>query len=220
MDNSPNPKRILISILILPIIVLVIVFFYIGIVNKPKDLPVHEEAKPRKSPQGIFSGAELDLEDFTFTKYTKTDNGVEKSFVLSGKKLRTKNPKIGIFRIAIGKVVELEKPTITFYKNNLSISTASSKTGSMNLLNKSIDFYGNAGIITEDKRTLTCNKFKWDKEGKYLLAEGNCILKAEGKAIKAEVIKTDIELKDFDVVSKNRELLKTVTKLVLGGGRR
>lgn len=222
MPNPTNTEKTLISTLIIPTIVLAIVFFYIGIVNRPKDLPTQEqkEEKPRKSPQGIFSGVELDLEDFTFTEYTKTDNGVQKGFELYGKKLQTKNPKIGIFRVAIGKEMELEKPRITFYKDSLSVSTASSNTGIINPLNKGISFFGNVGLITEEKRTLTCNKLKWNNKQRYLLAEGNCILKAEGRTIESETIKTDVELKDFDVVSKNRGLLKTVTKLVTRGGRR
>lgn len=217
MSNPTNTKKVLISILTIPIIVLILVFSYIGIANKPGNLPIQEEVKPRKSPAGMFSTGNHLIEDFTFTGYTQTDNGVQKTFVISGRKLQTANPKIGIFRIAIGKVVELEKPKITFYKNNLPISSASSKTGVMNSF-KGIDFCGNVGLITEDKRTLSCNKLKWNKEGKYLLAEGNCILRAEGKAVKAEMIKTDIELKNFDVVNnKGRRLLRSITKLFTGG---
>ncbi|MBL7131353.1 MAG: LPS export ABC transporter periplasmic protein LptC [Candidatus Omnitrophica bacterium] len=223
MFNFTKSKIIWISIFAVPIFVLVAIFFTIGIINKPKkatkkeiieETPTQQLVKQPKSFSGLFSGVNLDLEDFTFTEYTQTDNGIEKNFVLCGKKLQTKNPKIGIFRIAIGKIIELESPMISFYKDNLLVSTITSKTGTMNPLNKALNFYGNVGLITKDKKTLTCSKLKWYKEKKYLLAEGDSILKAEGKTIRAEKIKTDIELKNFNVVSKNRRLLKTLTQIL------
>ena len=223
MHDFSKTKKIRSSVFTTPIIVLILVFFCICvfIVNKPMDLST-QEVKPHKSLQGISGGASLDLRDFTFTEYTKTDNGGEKSFVVSGKKLQTANPKIGIFRIGIGKVIELEKPEITFYEDNLPISIAGSKTGvvnSLNTLNKGIIFYGNVTLITEDKRTLTCNKLEWNNGRKYLLAEGNCILKAEGETIKADIIKSDIVLNDFIIVAKNRGLIKTAMRMFSGGRR-
>lgn len=226
MDSFSKPGVILLSIFIFLIGILIFVFSYIAIFNKPskpqelikpQELPAQEEITHYKSTAGMFSKGNHHLEDFDFTEYTLTDSGEEKSFVISGKKLQTANPKIGIFRIAIGKIVELENPTVTLYKDNLPVSIISSKAGTMNTLNKGIEFYGNAGLITKDKRTLTCDKLKWNNEEKFLLAEGNCILSAEGKAIKAEMIKTDTGLKDFNVVSKNRKPLNTVTKMFLGG---
>lgn len=196
------------------ILMLIFACLYHVFFDKGSKYPSH------KAKRDIISGLSVGISDFDFTEYTKTDNGVQKSFKLCGKKLQTKNPKIGIFRIAIGKIMELEKPRITFYKDNLPVSTASSNTGVINSLNKGITFFGNVGLITEEKRTLACNKLKWYNEQRYLLAEGNCILKSQNEVIKAEIIKTDIELKNFDVVSKNRGLLKTVTKTFLGGERR
>lgn len=212
-------KKILITILTLPLIALIIVFFCLGIINRAKDSPIQETLKPDKPSKGVFSGARLDLEDFSFTEFTQTDKGMEKTFELCGKKLQTKSPKIGIFRIAIGKVVELENPMVKFYKNDLLISIASSKTGAMNFLNKGINFYGNVALITEEKRTLSCDKLKWNNEEKYLLAEGDCILKSDGRTVKAEVIKTDIELNNFNANSKKSRLLKTVTKILGGAGK-
>lgn len=219
MANLSSTKKTLITILVIPVVILLIVLFCLGIINRPKDLPIQEKLKPDRPSQGVFSGAKLDLEDFTFTEYAQTDKGTKKTFELCGKKLQTKSPKIGIFRVAIGKVVELENPRINFYKDDLLISIASSKTGAMNYLNKGIKFYGNVGLITKDTRTLSCNQLEWNNEQKYLLAEGDCVLKSEGRTVKAEAIKTDVELSNFNANGEKNRLLKTVTK-ILGGAEK
>jgi hypothetical protein len=214
-------KKILIAVLILPVIILVGVFFWIGSVNKPEYQPTPEqkEAKPPKSSRGMFSGTNVDLEDFSFTEYIRTDSGVKKGFELSGKRFQTKNPRIGFFRIGIGRIVELEKPKITFYKNNLPVSTAEADTGAINSL-KGITFYGSVTLMTEEKKILTCDKLKWNNEEKYLLAEGDTVINNKGELIKAEVIKTDVELKECSINSRDRKWSSSINRLFLGGRRR
>lgn len=193
-------KYILLSIPILLIMGVMVTFLAIGVTNRTRNLSIQQETKPPKSPAGIFSNGEHQFERFSFTEYKLKNNDVEKSYVISGQKFSTARPKIGIFRIAIGKVIELESPEITFYKDNLPVALAKSKTATMNPINNSINFYSNVLLITEDKRTLSCEQLKWDNNEKYLLAKGDCILSVEEKITKAEKIKTDIELKNFNII--------------------
>lgn len=224
MPNLRSRNFLPIYILVIPIIILAVTFALLGVINRPghSPVPVQEAQKPKAAPQSLFSGTKLDLEDFSLTEYTQDNGSVRKSFTISGKKLQTVNPKLGIFRIAIGKAIELKEPQITFYKNEQPIAGINSKTGSMNPLNKSINFFGDVNLITQDKKALTCEQLKWDNQGNYLLAEGNCVLISEqAQAVWADQLKTDVELKEYQIVNKDKNQFKNfANRFFRGGGKR
>jgi len=219
-------KVVVISVILFPFVVLAVMSLCFSLINTPQKTPVKQEVKQPESFEAEalrtvkkYSQANFKVEDFSFIEYMPSEAGAEmkKSFELSGRKLETKNPRLGIFRINIGKIVELESPEINFYKDNIAALKAKANAGVMNPINKDISFRGNVFLNTKDKRTLTCDKLRWDNEEKRLLAEGDCILKAGGEVISAEKIKTDIELKDFEVVNKEKSFLKTMTGIFSGG---
>ncbi|UCB56526.1 MAG: LPS export ABC transporter periplasmic protein LptC [Candidatus Omnitrophota bacterium] len=210
MTNPENIKKMLITIFVLPIAVLGIVLLCIGIINrsKSKEVIIRRGLESIQSSRASSGAENLDVGNFSFTEYAKISSRAEKSYILSGERLQTKSPKFGIFRINVGKVMEVEKPKISFYKNNLAVSTACARTAVVNSLSKGVELYGNATLTTEDKRVLTCNELKWNNQDKTLLAEGNCIIRTPNEIIEAEEITTDIELKNFNVISKDKRWLK------------
>lgn len=225
MVSPPGAKKVLIGIFGLPIIVLMIVFSYLGVVNKPEGPPIQkqEEVKQHNSPLRWFKGAKLDLGDFSVTEYVKTNNGVEKKFTIQGKKLGMENKKLGFISVPLPKIVCIKDIEVAFYENNLPVSYIWAESAVSGIpfdfdnmsvaLPKQLDFSGDITLVTEDKRILTCDKLRWDKENGRLLARGNCHLKYESERIKADLIKTDVTLKDFTVSKDKNKRIKKIAEV-------
>jgi len=145
----------------------------------------------------VFLKGNPDIKNFDFTQYAKVGNRVERTFTVSGKKAKTANPKFGIFRIAIGKVVEIEEPKLTIYKNDIPISFTSSTYGKIGPLQDGLEFFKNVQVTTNDNRILKCRSLTWKAEDEHFVARGDCILVIDNKVIKSSKIETDAELEDF-----------------------
>ena len=223
MTKFSKIKLLLVGIFVIPITVLIFIFVFMHFTNSfPEQKSAFnqessfEETKHQKRQSSMFRST-YSVEDFSLTAYA--DN--QKSFTIQGKKLCAKNRKVGIFRVALGKVAEINDVQVIFYENNEPVSHLISSDGAMDLLTKDVDFYGNIALITEDKRTLTCDSLKWDNEGEFLLAKGNCILRVEGKTARGSLIKTDVGLRNFDVTSKRTgNRMGKITKIFYGRGKR
>ncbi|MCK4883164.1 MAG: hypothetical protein KAS92_09085, partial [Candidatus Omnitrophica bacterium] len=96
-----------------------------------------------------------------------------------------------------------------FYQENSPVSTVRAKKAiveiprsikniSLSALQR-IDFLEGGVVITEDKRILAADRIELDGEKNLLLAQGNCILRYDGHAVRAHKITTDVELKNFNV---------------------
>lgn len=204
MINSAKKKLHL--IFVVPVIIIISVFSYIYFATSysPKNLSQQiSDIKKIKKEVGhsnfkdiLFKGMGV-VEDFDITEY----NGTQKNFTIQGKKMQVKNRKFGTFRVAFGKVAEIDGATVVFYEDNKAVSTLISPKAAINLLNKEITFYDKVDVITQDKRLLTSDKVTWNNDEKYILAKGNCVLDAvDGKRITGDLVKTDIKLRDYNVI--------------------
>lgn len=201
MINSAKKKLHL--IFVIPVIIISSGFWYIYFVTSysPKNLSqqksdIKKEIKHSSFKDILFKGMGI-VEDFDITEY----NGAQKNFTLKGKKMQVKNRKFGTFRVAFGKIAEIDGATVVFYEDNKAVSTLISPKAAINLLNKEITFYDKVDVMTQDKRLLTSDKVTWNNDEKYILAKGNCILNSvDGKRITGDLIKTDIELRDYNVI--------------------
>lgn len=167
----------------------------------------HSGAIHKHEPSVNISGSGSHrLENFSFTEYIKTHNSVQKKFTIEGKKMGMESKRFGFLQIAPAKIIGIKDAKLTFYENDtpISIVTAKKAVSAMPFnvktsiaLAKRIDFFGKVALITEDKRSLACDELKWDNEKNCLVASGNCILRYEGKVMRADSIRTDVKLRRF-----------------------
>lgn len=160
--------------------------------------------------------------DFDFTEYTSHN---QKKYTLKGRRLGSGNKKFGPFIIASAKVVRIKDAEMVFYENNHAVSTVTAKDAVINVpfrkdntiitLAGNIEFSGDVGMVTEDKRALTCGALEWNNSSGRLLASGNCKLRLEGKSVRTDEIDTDVQLKDFNIKTDSKKRLRALTRIVI-----
>jgi hypothetical protein len=174
-------------------------------------------SESRITPPNIVS-----LEEFSFTEYA--DNGATKKFTIEGKKLSEAGREFGVFKLGPAKVMKLKNIIVTFYEGGMPVSRLYAKKGILEpmrdkrdlrkSLTSAIDFSGYISVITEEKRTLTCDELRWDNIQNRIFARGNCILRYEGKMARADLMDTDPGLKNFKC-SKDRKKNIRIFKKIL-----
>lgn len=203
-------KRATISILTISLLAGVS-FYFFGI-HKIK--PISNSKISPKDPS---------FQDFNFTQYT--DNGALKRFTVQGRKIFPESKEIGILTLRTGaqKAVRLSDVRVTFYENNLPVSfieakkavldTAPDKNNIPGSLMSEIDLFGDISVVTEDRRTLSCNSLLLDSEKNRMSAGGNCAMRYEGKTVKADYINSDIKLRDFSYWNDTKKRFKSLAKI-------
>ena len=200
----------------------IIVFFGIILIFISCYFSVTEHGK--RSLGGISNKLNFGVEDFVFTEYKDMSDGTEeKKFTIQGKRLGIESKKLGFFRVALAKAICIKDAEVTFYENNMPVSTLWAEEAVSDIpfdadgisaaLTRRIDFSGGIILMTEDKRTLTCDKLRWDKEEDCLFASGNCVLGYEGRRVRADLIKTDPTLRIFDISKDTRKRLTKIPEL-------
>lgn len=207
MNKSTKIKLLLIGIFVIPVITITFVFSYIYFLTTYPGKNLTEQKSDVKEVKysglnDILLRGTGSIEDFDITEY----NGVQKNFTIQGKKMQVKSRKLGTLRVAFGKVAEIDGATVVFYEDNKAVSTLISPKATIDLLKKEITFYDNVNVISQDRRLLTCEKATLDNNKKYILAKGNCILDTvDGKRVTGDLVKTDINLKDYSVLKEKAE---------------
>jgi len=149
--------KIIIVISILPIITLLGFFAVIGLNNAlarvPETACLEESINQDEtnSLASLFLATDQCIEGLSFTGYQQGSGGTEKDFVISAEKLETKSPRFGIFRVNLGKVIELKQPRITLYKDNHPYKYISAKNGILDPVNKKIELDGKEFSIGGEK---------------------------------------------------------------------
>ena len=157
-------------------------------------------AKQRQSyTHNLKSSAEEEpvITGFQFTGYSFGN----KIFTINAERLYLRNRKVKPFgfRIAFGKLAEIEEVCVTFYKDNKPVSRLNSNQATMDMKRKDIIFHGKPVLVTEDYKVLTAESFTWNNAQMRLEAKDKCSLGAEGKIRRATSIATDVEIKDFTI---------------------
>lgn len=158
------------------------------------------------------------FENFSFTSYAKIENGMQKNFTISGKKVGLETKKFGWLSFAPVKVVQIKDARVAFYKNNILVSFATSKKAvldmplkedmSLSALMNKVEFYGNVTMTTPDHRSLTCDRLNWGSSEGRLFASGNCIINYGKKSVKADSVNLDTRLKNFSFKDDNKKRLR------------
>ncbi len=151
----------------------------------------------------------MGFEDFDYTVYQ--NQGTQKKLTLKGKRMVMANKKLGVFEISVLKILNLKDVEVTFYQDNKPVSTVraekalveiprNTNTNNMSLsaLQK-IDFLEGGVVITGDKRILAADRLELDSKDNLLFAQGNCVLRYDGRSVRAHKITTDVALRDFSV---------------------
>ncbi|MFA5146418.1 MAG: hypothetical protein WC515_03445 [Candidatus Omnitrophota bacterium] len=161
------------------------------------------------------------FEDFTFTKYA--DNGTEKRYTIEGKRIRAVNRKIALFSTDVSKAVRLEDVLITFYENNAPVSYLSAKRailgapiqkGDMiSAMTSRIELSRDICLVTTQHRTLSCRTLVLDNAKNTVFANGNCVLRYDGKAVKADMVDSDVALRNFDIRNDRYKRVRSLTRI-------
>ncbi|MFH1073523.1 MAG: LPS export ABC transporter periplasmic protein LptC, partial [Candidatus Firestonebacteria bacterium] len=215
--NKPSKTRLLlIGVFVVPLVVIISVFSYSYFITTYPGKNFTEQKSDIKEVKYpglndiLFKGIGS-VENFDITEYKDG----QKSFTLQGKKLEVKNRKFGTMRVAFGKVAEIDNAAIIFYEGNKPASTLVSPKATIDLLKKEITLYDNVNVISKDKRVLTCDNATWHINENFILTEGNCILDTvDGKRVTGDLVKTDINLKDYSVL---KEKAKNPLKNIMTG---
>lgn len=199
-----NQNKFFIGLLLFSFVLLCMLFAYIHKYNsKPQEISIEKQFQAKdikgRNPYAGLLLSNQSFEDFDFTKYDKD----KKIYRISGKKITGQNKRFGIFRIAIGKVLEIKDAQVTFYEYDKPVSYLSSSFGEMDLATSELNLSKRPCMITEDKKILICDNIIYSEESN-ITGNGNCILKAQGEIVKADIIKADIKLNNYQVINKNK----------------
>lgn len=158
--------------------------------------------KDKISPQ-ISSSASFG--DFDFTEYTQ--NGLGKKYTIQGKRFGAGMRRFGIFCVAAARTTEIKDAKVIFFDNNAPVSTIMAERAVMDIPAitagsgpsscGSMDFYGDVSIVTADRRTLDCDRLRWDKTNDRILASGKCVLRRGGEAVRSDSVDSDVRLANF-----------------------
>ncbi|MFA4980962.1 MAG: hypothetical protein WC592_00635 [Candidatus Omnitrophota bacterium] len=168
----------------------------------------------------------LKFEEINFTKYA--NNGRDKEFTIHGKTLNPAAKKISLFAIGPVKTAEIRDVEVIFYEKNVRVSSMRSKKAVIDvpyghgvkdaevaaLAAGRIDLSGNVMIMTENRRALVCDNLRWDSAKSRLFARGNCILGYDGRSVKADMVDTDVNLKDFELGNDRLKRLRAFTRIL------
>ncbi len=106
------------------------------------------------------------------------------SFGIEAKKAYVRNTKFGFFRIATGKVTEMEDVEISFYDDGSEQVSIKSNYAEMNMLTKNIFFKGDVICTTPSGRTLNAEELSWDRGNRVLRTESGYVYTAENGSVK------------------------------------
>ena len=170
------------------------------------------------------------LDNINFTEYT--DRGINKKFTINGKAMGVAPKRFGIFLIGPFKVLQITDPEVIFYNKNAQASVLrakkavfdtpfnneNDKDNMIRALSRRVEFTGGISVITEERRTLTCDTLVWDSSKGRFSASGRCVLTYEGKIVKGDLGETDVLLKDFSFKNESRNRLKALEGYLKNGG--
>lgn len=171
---------------------------------------------------GISVSNKIYLENVSFTEYV--DNGSNKKFTINGKGLGVTAKRLGIFLIAPAKVLQMTDVEVVFYTQNTPGSVLRAKRAifdtpldgkndMIKALSRPVEFAGDISVLTEERRTLTCNTLMWDSAEGRFSASGRCVLTYEGKIVKGDSGETDVLLKDFSFKTDSKKRLKALGRI-------
>jgi hypothetical protein len=172
--------------------------------------------------QGRSASDKFYLESVSFTEYT--DSGSNKKFTINGKGLGLANKRFGIFLIASAKVLRMADAEVVFYTKNTPDSVLRAKRAMFDApldgkndivkaLSRPVEFSGDISVLTEDRRTLTCDRLIWDSAKGRFFANGRCVLTYEGNVVKGDSGQTDVLLKDFNFKTDSKKRLKALGRI-------
>ena len=156
------------------------------------------------------------------------NNNIHKIYTIQGKKINPESKKFGFLQFAPIKENCIRDIKLTFYENDVPASIIMAKRAVSDIpfdkdlsldknlaerLFQKIDFSGDIALITEDKRTLTCKSLRWDSKQERIFASGDCILRYEGKFVKADLIDTDVNLRGSSFRNDKEKRLKKLVKI-------
>lgn len=168
------------------------------------------------------------LEEFDFTKYINNNNSVERKFTIRGKRMGLASKKVGVLRIAPAKETHIKDVSLVFYEDDMPVSSiiAEQATSSIPFDSKlkvkkdlplilagRLEFSGGIVLITEDRRTLVCDRLEWNNNRGTIFASGDCILRYGDNTVSADSIRTDVKLRDFSVSKDSKKRLKKIMEI-------
>ncbi len=176
--------------------------------------------KSESNPE--YASSSVSVEDFSFTKYI--DNGMSRRFTVEGKRLGPAGRRMGRFLMTgSADTIQLKDVMVTFYDGSEPAVFISSKIASLGAsgesknvvdsLTKRIYLEDGVSVMTRGHRTLDCRKAVLDSDKSEIFASGSCVLRYEGKSVRADFINTDAALKNFDCRDDKRKRLNAVTKM-------
>ena len=162
-----------------------------------------------KIPQcNNLSSNSVCIEDFKFS--FPVGNNSDRVMEISGKRLMPVSKNIGMFRTDAIKILRLTDAESVLYINEVPLTRIHSKSATleprdpikgkgMDALTGTISFSGGVTVFTQDRNSLTCRKLELDQINGKIRAEGGCVMFCGGKRVKADMIDTDILLRDYSV---------------------
>ncbi|NQT96056.1 MAG: hypothetical protein HQ572_06350 [Candidatus Omnitrophica bacterium] len=200
-------------------------FIYVGVVNKQSPMPEEKLEIAAIKPPAIEKISEKDkwgfnlkdssFKDFDFTKTVIIDKAAQRKFKIEGKRMGLKNKQLGFFQIAVYKELCISNVKLTFYENDIPVSILTAERATLDIpaggkkvsiLGSNLNFSGNIFLVTNDKRTLVCDRLRWNSNDEKLYADGNCRLGYEGKRLRSDAIDSDVNLTDFTYSNDNNKL--------------
>jgi len=178
-------------------------------------VPVLELAPTHAAAETAFHQA---IDEFSFTGYAKGTHSLEKKFTIEGKKAAMSPARAGF--IVVGPVPRLclKNVSLTFYDKDKKVSRLYAKNAVINrsrtvdtawvsgsgisAMAAEYDFTEGIFLCTEDGKVLSCDKLIWRNTA--LIASGNCVLSADGKTIRGDLIVTDNKLSKYKVQNEDR----------------
>lgn len=154
-------------------------------------------------------GKTVFIEDFSFTEYLL--NGTQKKFTIEGQKLTAEHRRIGIFEIALAREMRLKDVEVTFYENDLPVSHLIAERATIaapfrkkkqdiaSALAGLIRFSGGVGLITADRRTLTCDALILDNRSGTIRASGGCAVGSAEGLLKSDSVASDVALRTYNI---------------------
>ena len=181
----------------------------------------HRPATYKKDKIGSSISASASFSDFDFTEYTTF---AQKKFTVKGKKLSVENKKFGFLIFAPANAVYIKDAEIVFYEGNRPVSSIWAKIAVLNkpfdrknmaaAFVERIEFSDSIGMITEDRRTLTCEKLEYDNARGRILASGKCKLRYKGESARADIIDSDVKLQDFNLKKDKGKRFRSLMKML------